>query len=59
MAFATFTLGLLVLLFFLNKKRLTILIIFDHRFIKYILIYKLYPFYNDFKVIDSTEYHQA
>ena len=23
------------------------------------LIYKLHPFYNDFKVIESTEYHQG
>ena len=59
MAFATFTLGLLVLLFFLNKKRLTILISLIIGLLSIFLIYKLHPFYNDFKVIDSTEYHQG
>ena len=59
MAFATFSLSLLVLLIFLEGFRKSILlsILFGALFI--FLATYLHPFYNDFNVIESTEYHQG
>ncbi len=59
MALATFGLGLLLLLIFLTEYRKSI---FLSIFIGIILIYittYLHPFYNDFKIIESTQYHQG
>ncbi len=59
MALATFGLGLLLLLIFLTEYRKSI---FLSIFIGIILIYLttyLHPVYNDFKIIESTQYHQG
>ena len=59
MAFATFALSLIVLFIFLDDFRKSILlsILFGILFI-FLAIY-LHPFYNDYNVIESTEYHQG
>ena len=59
MAFATFSLSLLVLIIFLDEFRKSILlsIIIGAVFI-FLAVY-LHPFYNDFIVIESTQYHQG
>ena len=59
MAFATFSLCLLILFIFLNGFRISILlsILIGTLFI-FLAIY-LHPFYNDFTVIESTQYHQG
>ena len=59
MAFATFSLSLIMLFIFLNEFRKTIILstLFGTLFI-FLAIY-LHPFYNDFNVIESTEYHQG
>ena len=59
MAFATYAMGLFFLFIFLKDYRKTIFFsIFLGLFSLFIII-KLHPFYNDFKVIESTEYHQG
>ncbi len=57
MAFATFSLSLFILFCFLNdfRKCIFLSIIFGVFFI--ILAVYLHPFYNDFEVIESTQYH--
>ena len=59
MAFATFSLGILILLIFLNGFRISILlsIILSIIFIYITIIF--HPFYNDYKVIESSETHQG
>ena len=59
MAFATFSLSLLLLLIFLDGFRKTIIlsILIGGLFI--FLASYLHPFYNDFNVIESTQYHQG
>ena len=59
MAFATFALGLLVLLIFLNGFRKSILLSIAFGSLLILLIIYLHPFYNDYKVIESTQYHQG
>ena len=59
MAFATFSLGLVFLFMFLNSNRKSILISIILGVIFIFSIVKLHPFYNDYKVIESTEYHQG
>ncbi len=59
MAFATFFLGLFFLLIFLNGFRKYI---FSSILLGSILIFVtvyLHPFYNDYKIIDSKQYHQG
>ena len=58
MAFATFSLNLVVLFIFLNgfRKSIVLSILIGTLFIFLLFIY---PFYNDFKIIESTEYHQG
>ena len=59
MALATFGLSLLMLLIFLTEFRKSI---FLSMFIGIILIFittYFHPFYNDFKIIESTQYHQG
>ena len=59
MAFATFSLSLLILFFFLNDFRKSIFLsIIIGVFLILLAIY-LHPFYNDFKIIESTQYHQG
>ncbi len=59
MAFATFSLSLLLLLIFLDGFRKSIMssILIGALFI--FLANYLHPFYNDFNIIESTEYHQG
>ncbi len=59
MAFATFLLSLFCLLIFLNGFRKSILLsTIVGIFLIFLAVY-LHPFYNDFKVIESTQYHQG
>ncbi len=59
MAFSTFGLSLIFLFLFLNgfRKSIFLSIIFGIFFI--FLANYLHPSYNDFKVIESTQYHQG
>ena len=59
MALATFLLSLLLLFIFLsdNRKSIFLSIILGISLI-FLAIY-LHPFYNDFKIIESTQYHQG
>ncbi len=59
MAFATFSLSLLLLFVFLDgfRKSIILSILMGTLFI--FLITYLHPFYNDFNVIESTQYHQG
>jgi len=59
MAFATFSLGLLFLFIFLSgfRKSIFLSVIIGIFFI--FLATNLHPSYNDFKVVDSTQYHQG
>ena len=59
MAFATFALSLLLLFIFLDgfRKSIILSILIGALFI-FLAIY-LHPFYNDFNVIESTQYHQG
>ena len=59
MSFATYLLGLIILLFFLNKNRIVVLQSLVIAIISIFLIYKFHPFYNDFNVIESNEHHQG
>ncbi len=59
MAFASFGMGLLALFIFLSGYRKTIsLSIFIGSLLIFFVVY-LHPFYNDFKVLESTAYHQG
>ena len=59
MAFATFSLSLLLLFFFLDgfRKSIILSVIIGTLFI-FLAIY-IHPFYNDSNVIESTQYHQG
>ena len=59
MAFATFLLSLFILCIFLNgfRKSIFLSILIGALFI-FATIY-LHPYYNDFKIIESTQYHQG
>ena len=59
MAFATFALGLIILFLFLDEYRKSIFLSIVVGVILIILVTYLHPFYNDFKVIESTQYHQG
>jgi len=59
MAFATLSLSLLLLLIFLDgfRKSIILSILIGALFI--FLANYLHPFYNDFNIIESTQYHQG
>ncbi len=59
MAFASYSLGLIVLLIFLKQHRLAILFSIIIGITSIYMIYKFHPFYNDFKILESTQYHQG
>ncbi len=59
MAFAVFTLGLISLLIFMKGFRKSIFISIVFGFVLIFFVTYLHPFYNDFKVIESTQYHQG
>ena len=57
MALATYMMGLCFLLIFFKNKRLIFLIsLLSILFLSFIAT-KLHPFYNDYKIIESTPYH--
>ena len=59
MALATYLLGLFILFIFLANRRYTILLsIFFGLFVIF-LIHKFHPFYNDFIVLEKSEFHQG
>ena len=59
MAFATFSLSLFLLFIFLDGFRKSIFLSMLLGILLIFLTIYLHPFYNDFKVIESTEYHQG
>ena len=59
MAFATFSLSLFLLLIFLDGFRKSILLSILIGALFIFLATYLHPFYNDFNVIESTQYHQG
>ncbi len=59
MAFATYCMSLCVLLLFLNKRRKAIILTILFGGFLIFSIYKLHPFYNDYRIIESNEYHQG
>ena len=59
MAFATFSLGLLLLFIFLDGFRKSIILSLLIGALFIFLATYLHPFYNDFNVIESTQYHQG
>ena len=59
MAFATYAMGLFFLLIFLNGYRKSIFFSIVLGLLSLFIIIQLHPFYSDFKVIESTEYHQG
>ena len=59
MAFATFALSLLLLFIFLDGFRRSIILSILIGALFIFLVSYLHPFYNDFNVIESTQYHQG
>ncbi len=59
MAFATFGLGLIFLFLFLNGFRKSIFLSIIIGFFFIFLAVYLHPSYNDFKIVESTQYHQG
>ena len=59
MAFATFSLSLLVLFIFLDEFRKSILLSIIIGIVFIFLAIYFHPFYNDFNVIESTQFHQG
>ena len=59
MAFATFALSLFVLFILLNEFRKSIFLSIIIGIFLIILVTYLHPFYNDYLVIESTQYHQG
>ncbi len=59
MSFATYALGLSFLLLFLNGYRKSILISIILGVTMIFAVVSFHPFYNDFEVVQSTQYHQG
>ena len=59
MSFATFAMGLIVLFIFLDGFRKSIFLSIILGFITLFIIITFHPFYNDFKIIESTQFHQG
>ena len=59
MAFATYMLSLFVLLIFLNEFRKSIFFSIVLGGVLIFLTIYLHPFYNDFEIVESTQYHQG
>ena len=59
MAFATFGLGLFTLFIFLEDFRKSIFLSIIIGFFFIFLAVYLHPSYNDFKIVESTQYHQG
>ena len=59
MAFATFGLGLFFLFIFLDGFRKSIFLSITIGVLLIFMTTYLHPFYNDYKVVESTQYHQG
>lgn len=59
MAFATYALSLILLFIFLKGYRKPVLISIILGILLIFLAIYLHPFYNDFKIIESSQYHQG
>ncbi len=59
MAFATYLMALCVLLFFLKEFRRLMILSIILGLICIYFIHKNHPFYNDYKIIEKTQYHQG
>ena len=59
MAFATYAMGLFFLFIFLEGYRKSIFFSILLGLFTLFTIIQLHPFYNDFKIIESTEFHQG
>ncbi len=59
MALATYSLALILLFLFLKENRIAIFISIILGLTIIFSIYKSHPFYNDYKVIESNQYHQG
>ena len=59
MSLATYFLALFFLLLFMVNKRIVFLLAIILSIIIIGSIYKLHPFYNDFSILSSTQYHQG
>lgn len=59
MALATYFLALFFLLLFLKNKRLVLFLSIILSIFMIMISYKFHPFYNDYKIISSTHYHQG
>ena len=59
MALATYSLALILLFLFLKENRSTVFISIILGLTIIFSIYKIHPFYNDYKVIESNQYHQG
>jgi O-antigen ligase len=57
MALATYGMGLIFLLIFLNTKRIIFATSIILIFISVFLVQKIHPSYTDYKIIESTPYH--
>ena len=57
MALATYCMGLIFLLIFLNTKRIIFSISIMLIFFSIFLVQKIHPSYSDYKIIESTPYH--
>ncbi len=59
MAFATYAMGLFFLFIFLDGYRKSIFLSILLGLLTLVIIMKFHPFYNDFEVVESTEFHQG
>ena len=59
MAFATYAMGLFFLFIFLDCYRKSIFLSIVLGLVSLFIIIQFHPFYNDFEVIESTQYHQG
>ncbi len=58
MAFATFSLALILLLF-LDKNKIVVLASIIIGLTSLLLLHKYHPFYNDYEIVESNEFHQG
>jgi O-antigen ligase len=59
MALATYLMALFFILIFLKEKRKVLILTLSISIFLIFIIMKLHPFYNDYKIISSTHYHQG
>ncbi len=59
MALATYSMALILLCLFLKNNRNVIFVSILFGLFIIFLIYKIHPFYNDYKILESNQYHQG